>query len=360
MGITMRPKVTLLLAALLVAGLALPAASNAAAPRSFFGVMAASDPGPKEAAWMGASGVGTLRINLVWAWVQPNNPEQWDWSHYDQVIGDASRNGIQVLPTIYGSPGWVAGRENYPPSGWSISYFRDFVYAAAQRYGARGTFWDEHPDIPRLPIRWWQLWNEVSSPTFWTARPNARQYVALLRVFHNGVKAADPTAKIVLAGLFPMPYTAHGISFKRYLRAIYKNRGAPYFDAAAIHPYGSSPAVSLRRVSWMRRIMSSFGDARKPIWITELGWASDGAPSLFTVSPQQQAAFLDSTFSKLAKARKRLGIAGAIWFSFRDQSGPWWLDNAGMFTVWLKPKPALYAFIGLTGGSVPPTVRAAP
>jgi polysaccharide biosynthesis protein PslG len=360
MGILMRPKVTLLLAALLTAGLALPSASSAAAPRSFYGVMAAYDPGTKEAAWMGTSGVGTVRINLVWSWVQPNNPEGYDWSHYDQVIGNAARNGIQVLPTIYGSPAWVAARQNYPPSGWSISYFRDFVHAAAQRYGARGTFWAEHPEIPRLPIRWWQFWNEVSSPNFWTARPNAKQYVNLLRVFHSGIKSADPSAKIVLAGLFPMPYAAGGIPYKRYLRSIYKHHGAPYFDAAAIHPYGASPAISVRRVHWMRRIMNSFGDTHTPIWVTEIGWASAGVASTFTVSPEQQADYLQQTFEALTKARKRLDIAGAIWFSFRDQSGPWWLDNAGMFTAWLKPKPAYYAFIGLTGGEPPPAGDPAP
>jgi hypothetical protein len=46
-------------------------------PRSFYGVMAAEDPSSAETARMGAIGVGTLRINLVWAGCR-RTPQQGD------------------------------------------------------------------------------------------------------------------------------------------------------------------------------------------------------------------------------------------------------------------------------------------
>ena len=338
----------LLIAAVLVAALIFPAASRASAPRSFYGVMAATDPSAQEAAWMGASGVRTLRINLTWASVQPASPNQYDWTHYDQVIGDAARSGIRVLATVYGSPSWVAPSPNYPPTGSNITRFRAFVSAAAARYGSHGTFWAEHPDIPRLPVTWWQLWNEVSSPTFWGPAPNAGQYVRLLRVFHGAVKSADPRARILLAGLLPLQYRPYGIPFARYLQQIYKRGAARYFDAAAIHPYGATPSVTMGRIRLMRKLMDGFGDARTPIWVTEIGWASAGSPSQFTVSPLLQASYLTETFRELAKARKRLRLAGAIWFSFRDGQGTWWGDNSGLVTDAFVPKLSFYAFTSLT------------
>ena len=113
--------------------LAIPAAAHAAAPRSFYGVIPATDPDSSEIARMGAGKVGTLRINFVWGAVQPSAGAAFDWSHYDAIIGDAARQGIRVLPTVYSSPSWVAKRTNYPPTGRFRGPFEAFVHAARQR-----------------------------------------------------------------------------------------------------------------------------------------------------------------------------------------------------------------------------------
>jgi hypothetical protein len=341
----------LALLALLLVLLYTAQAQAAAPPRSFYGVMAAEDPTRAETDEMGAGGVGTLRINLVWAWVQPDSPTQYDWEHYDQVIGDAARNGIRVLPTIYGSPSWAAVKQNYPPWQEKVEAFRAFAYAVAQRYGNNGTFWSMHPEIPQLPVTWWQLWNEVSSSTFWWDPPKARDYVNLLRVFHDAIKAADPGAMILLAGLFPQPIAPNSIPFKPYLRALYKSGAKPLFDGAALHPYGTTPAVALQRIRMMRRIMSQHGDARVPIWITEVGWATDGLASPLTVSPAQQAVYLVNTYRKMAAARISLNIAGVVWFSFRDMGGVAWFDYTGLLTETLEPKPSWAGFVSLASAA---------
>jgi hypothetical protein len=321
------------------------------APRSFYGVMAADDPTSAEAARMEEGGVGTLRINLVWAWVQPDSPTEFDWDHYDQVIGDAALNGIRVLPTVYGSPRWAAIKQNYPPWQDNVNAFHAFAFAAAQRYGANGTFWSSHPEIPKLPVVWWQLWNEVSSSNFWDATPKAAEYVDLLRIFRDGIKEGDPGARILLAGLFPTPIAPNSIPFKPYLRALYRRGAKPLFDGAAIHPYGATPLVSLQRIREMRRVMSRYGDNRTPIWVTEIGWATNGLPSPVTVSPSDQEIYLVSTYRKLVAARERLNIAGVVWFSFRDSGGTIWVENTGLLTEGLEAKPSWTGFARLTGGS---------
>jgi hypothetical protein len=342
---------------LIVAGLATTLligaapAAHAAAPRGFYGVIAANDPGSSEISRMGAGKVGTLRINFVWGAVQPSEGSGYDWSHYDAIIGEAAQQGIRVLPTVYSSPAWAANRTNYPPDKAHMEAFRAFVSAAAARYGANGSFWSAHPEIPKLPVVWWQLWNEVNSPSFWYPKPNPKQYIGLLRVFHDGILSGDPSAKILLAGLFRTPQIKHGIDLDKYLPALYRLHAKPLFDAAAIHPYATTPSSALQAVKDARRIMVRFKDRGASLWVTEIGWASGGSPTPLTVSPQRQAAYLRKSFGLLAAKRGRLHIPGVIWYSWRDVPGPIWFFHTGLFTSDLDPKPAWDAFVSLTGGS---------
>jgi hypothetical protein len=341
----------LIIAATLLASLAIVPHAGAVAPRSFYGVIPANDPDSTEIARMGAGKVGTLRINFVWGAVQPSAGSGLDWSHYDAIIGAAAGQGIRVLPTVYSSPAWVAPKTNYPPSKSRLADFQAFVRGAAQRYGSNGTFWSDHPTIPKLPVIDWQLWNEVNSPSFWFRKPNARQYVGLLRVFHGGIKAGDPAAHVVLAGLFRTPQVKHGIDLDRYLPAIYRSKAKPLFDAVAIHPYATTPRDALTAVKETRQIMARYKDRRTPIWITEIGWATGGDPTPLTVSPQRQAGYLRKTFGLMAANRGRLKIAGVIWYSWRDVPGGIWFNHTGLFTSAFDPKPSWNAFVGLTGGS---------
>ncbi len=349
----MRVRATLALAGLL-ASLACAATAHAV-PRSFYGVIPAVDPSTSEINRMGDGHLGTLRINFYWGAVQPSGPQGYDWSHYDQVIGDAAANGIRVLPTVYGSPPWVARRPNLPPLGAHLGDFRRFVEAAAGRYGHDGTFWQQHPAIPRLEVDWWQLWNEVNSPSFWTRKPNPKQYVRLLRKFHAGIRAGDPQAQIVLAGLFPTPQVKHGMTGDRFLQGVYRNRAKPLFDATALHPYSTTPKQALARVRDMRRTMARYRDRKARLWLTEIGWATAGPKTALTVSAKRQAAYLRRTYRLMADERKRYRIPGVIWYSWRDVPGGIWFQHTGLFTSGLRPKPAWNAFVGLTGGSATAT-----
>ena len=327
--------------------------AEARAPRAFYGVMAAQDPTSAEIDRMGDGRVGTLRVNFVWGIVQPSKSATLDWSYYDSLIGHAADRGIEVLPTVYGSPPWAARRANHPPNKGHLDDFRTFVRSAVERYGPGGTFWTTHPSVSPVPVVWWQLWNEPNFPNFWYRKPNPKQYVRLLRVFHGAVKAGNPEAKVVLAGLFPTPsqQVKHGIDLEPYLTAIYRHRGRPLFDAAAIHPYAGTPSMAVTLIREARRVMGRFRDKRTPIWVTEIGWASGGLRTALTVGPRRQAFYVRKTFGLLSKNRRRLKIAGVIWYSWRDQPGGIWFNHTGLFTQGNGPKPSWKAFVGLTGGS---------
>jgi GH35 family endo-1,4-beta-xylanase len=307
------------------------------APRSFYGVMGAADPSPAEIARMGAGRVGTLRLNLVWGSVQSSAGAPYDWSHYDQIVGAAAQQGIRVLFTVSSSPSWVASQSNYPPTGAFIDPFRAFVQAAAQRYAGVVTYW--------------QLWNEMNSPSFWFDPPSPQQYVELLKVFSSAVKSGNPRAKVVLGGLFRTPQLPNSIPLTRYLPAVYKAGGKPFFDAVSVHPYANAPKDALRAVKQTRKIMNRFKDTKAKLWITEIGWATGGNASPLTVTPDVQAANVTRSYRLLAKTRKRLKLVGAIWYSWRDLPGRIWFNHTGLFDETGNPKPSWYSFVALTRGS---------
>jgi hypothetical protein len=342
----------LVIAATLLICLTAASSAHAGAPRAFYGVIPANDPDASEIARMGAGKVGTMRINFVWGAVQPTAGSSYDWSHYDAIIGPAAEQGIRVLPTVYSSPDWAADRPNHPPSKAHLDDFRAFVQAAAARYGANGTYWSDHPTTPKLPVIDWQFWNEVNSPSFWFRKPSAKQYVSLLRVFSGGIRAGDPSAKVVLAGLFRTPQLKHAVDLDRFLPQIYRRKAKGLFDAVALHPYATTPRDALEAVKETRRIMGRFKDRHTKLWITEIGWATGGnPPTPLTVSPQRQASYLRKSFGMMAANRGRFKIAGVIWYSWRDVPGPIWFFHTGLFSQDFDPKPAWNAFVGLTGGS---------
>jgi hypothetical protein len=305
-------------------------------------------PGGSELDRMGQGKVGTLRVNLAWGSVQSGPDASYDWSHYDPVIAGAARNGIRVLATVYSSPAWAEPTPEYPPLGTELPRFQDFVRAAVRRYGSSGSFWKENPDLPKLPIIDWQVWNEPNSPLFWKPKPDPGDYLALLRGFDSAVRSADPAARIMLGGLFPTP--KGGIDMTDFISALYAGRGKGLFDSVALHPYAATPTNALASVAQARALLDREGDPGARLWITEVGWASAGQPSGLTVGPERQADYLRQTYELAASRREQLGLDGVIWYSLNDTPGPLWPGHCGLFTLDGQGKPSWTAFTDLTGG----------
>ena len=158
------------------------------------------------------------------------------------------------------SPGDVAS----PPAG-TADYAR-YVTALVGRYGPSGSFWSEHPEVPLHPIRDWQIWNEPNITRYWSRQPFAKGYVALLHAAATAIRRADPDARVVLCGLANFSWRA--------LREIYRAGGRRWFDVTAVHPFTGKVANSLKIVKLNRAVMRRYGDARKPMLLTEVTWSS--------------------------------------------------------------------------------------
>ena len=112
--------------------------------------------------------------------------------------------------------------------------FGRFLAALVARYGPPGSLWAERPDLPRLPIRAWQIWNEPNLTRYWTrqaVRADLREAAA--RRARARCARADPGATVVLGGLPNESWKA--------LRRSTAPAGTGAFDAVALHPYTRKP-----------------------------------------------------------------------------------------------------------------------
>ena len=138
---------------------------------------------------LGRGGVGTLRVNFGWGLVQPSRGAPYNWSQYDLEVAGAAINGIRVLATVYGSPTWAEPSPKYPPLGSALPGFVSFVRAAVAGYGAHGTFWRQHPELPYRPIAVRVLLPApLSAPGYWSAANPERSLASALAASGLGTR----------------------------------------------------------------------------------------------------------------------------------------------------------------------------
>lgn len=253
--------------------LAVPASAEARVPYGFYGVVydrgvAEAPAATQDTQWgtMAASGVESVRTVFSWARAQPEAGQAPSFAETDVVVARASARRIALLPIVVYAPRWArADQDNgaSPPreNGDYVAYVRALI----GRYGPQGSFWAEHPQIPKRPLRTWQVWNEPQLRFQWSDPDWERGYGSLLRAAHGAIKQADPGAKVVLAAMTNAAWDALD---SLYAKGDVKGR----FDVATLHPYTGSAGRVLEVVRRFRAVLARRGEGRRAVWITELGW----------------------------------------------------------------------------------------
>ena len=328
-----------------LAALSLPAVTQAARPPAgFFGVVPQAPPSGADLKLMEGS-VETLRFPIYWSKCEPREGV-FDFSGPDAEIAAAAGHGIRVMPFVYGTPAWLSGDEARPPlSAKALAAWKGFLHRLVGRYGPRGSLW--RGLARRQPIRRWQVWNEPNFRLFWAPRVSPRDYAKLLRASARAIRAADPNARVVLAGIAPV---GAGIKTWVFMRRLLRVPGVREdFDFAALHPYAADLAQMDYQLRRVRAALVAGGAGRKPLLVTEVGVASDGAhPSAFVKGRIGQADFLEAAFARLLAMRHRWRIAGVDWFTWQDQPQPdphcSFCQGAGLVDLAGRPKPAWSAY----------------
>ena len=356
-----------------VFAMAAPAGAQADVPRSFYGVVSQGHLDRADFERMDAGRIGTLRVSLPWSAIDRTPlPQDFNWAGFDELVSEAARQGIELLPTVYTVPGWVSSLEGCetPGSGpctitpphteLGLAAWRSFLGAAVRRYGPGGLYWALHPGLRPAPIRTWQIWNEMNSPGFFAPHPDIDRYAELLSSASDAIRGEDPDAEIVLGGMFryPLGGRSGGIRATEFLRELYTHPGiGAAFDGVAIHPYAGRMSGVRRQVTRAIDAVRAAGDSQASFWITEVGWASGGKRTPLNRGRAGQAERLAQSFEWFTRQRARLGLRAVLWYAWRDvpesESRCKWCARSGLFPSGSldEPKPAWASLLGFTGGS---------
>jgi hypothetical protein len=344
-----------------IALMALPSVAQAYLPPGFIGI---SPQGPGKATdfdLMREANVRSVRLPLLWSAVESEEPflSDPDWDATDRAVEHAAEAELRVMPFVLNTPDWVAPRATDLPvrTAWQRSAWTSFLCEAAERYGPDGEFWEEHEDLPFLPIHRWEIWNEENIVTF--ASPSSpAAFASLVRISGQTLHAVDPDAKVILGGLFGRPLqippnVASGDFLSRFYRAGNVKR---YFDGVALHPYVADARAMGLQIENLRRIMRIHHDATTPFYVTELGWGSRSGPTRWERGLYGQARQLSKAFSILSTNRLRWRLGGVWWFTWSDEGGSCqFCASAGLLNDEREGKPSWYRFNAWTGGD-PDTV----
>ncbi|NLD73515.1 MAG: hypothetical protein GX649_12465, partial [Chloroflexi bacterium] len=176
------------------------------------------------------------------------------------------------------------GNPYAPPE--DLADYARFVGAFAARYGGR--------------VAGYQIWDQPNiSPHWGGGEIDPAEYVEMLRLASDAIRAADPDAVIVAGGLAPNTEAGgRNMSDVQFLREIYRRGASAYFDVVGAKPYGfwSGPydrrvdpgVLNYSRVILLREEMVRRGDGAKPIWGLEAGWAA--LPADWAGAPPPQGA----------------------------------------------------------------------
>jgi len=376
----------LLLAVATSAALALPAQAARKVPQGFIG--AAMDPWElkrdgvdvnRELAIAAQSGVETIRFPIYWFDLQPYRGGSFRWESLDDFIAAAARNRLSLAPVLLGAPRW-ASDPRYAVPGSEVTMtipadpnqFAEFASQVVGRYRAGGPFAQANPTLPPVSVRGWQVWNEPDFRRFWPQHAGEKQtvkigsryyssttfmfaptYLKLLRPTSAAIRAADPSAKVMLGSMTNVAWE----SFARLYRAGGKGLGkAKLFDSVGINIFASKPSSLTAAASKVRSTLKANLDGSLPIVFTEYSWASsrgvafvDPKMNYISLTPAAQATNLGLAFDLFTKNRIKSGIGGAYWYS-------WATSDKGNTSIWdysglrgyptgvPRDKPALAAF----------------
>jgi len=234
---------------------------------------------------------------LEWREIEPT-PGEYFWEYTDWLVRAGGYYGLNLALRLDHPPEWALSANPDGPPVDALTYAR-FAGRVATRYRGR--------------VAAYIVWNEPNLAAEWAGRPpNPAAYVALLQAAHQAIKVADPAARVISAGLAPTnEVSARALDDRLFLRAMYAAGARGHFDALGAHPYGfgfppddlpgAHQGLNFARLADLRQIMVEAGDARTPVWATEVGWTTNPSKpeeQWLGVSEEQQASYLVGAFEK--------------------------------------------------------------
>ena len=318
---------------------------------------------------------GVVRSTLDWALVARRRPVKpadpadpaYNWTAVDNVVNEASKNGIRVLLAINGTPRWAGPARNRLPR--RILDLRLFSTAAALRYS--GTYRvkpaENEPERVLPAVRHWLAWNEPNNPIFlrpqwkmvggkWRAQA-AYDYAKICAAIWSGVHATRLAGEKVACGATgprgnDAPRSSRASTSPLVFMAALRAAGLRRMDAYAHHPYyghrtekpttvpRDKKAVTMANIGVLIKQVNRLWGRKTRVWITEYGYQTNPPDRLFGVSYRNQARYMQQA---VAMAKKTRRIDMFVWFLIKDEGrlSGW---QSGVITRRGARKPSYRAF----------------
>ena len=295
--ISRRAFTALLALVVLAAGLAFVLAPQLATQADPFKARAIIDPpfpsltyGIQAFLWWDDGNVGThldwvrllsfshVKQSFAWSDLQPR-PEIWDWTQADRILAEVERRGLSLVARLGQAPAWSSDSDSPQTSvrlPADLSAWSNYCGAVAGRYKGR--------------IAAYQIWNEPNLSREWGGKqPNPAEYVELLAACSRSIRANDPDAPLISAGLAPTG-TNDDSSWPDdiYFDHMYRHGFQEHIDVVGVHAPGYAPPeigpddeaalqrfFTFRRIEDLRKIMLKHGDEARQMAILEFGYTTE-------------------------------------------------------------------------------------
>lgn len=319
------------------------------------------------------TGAGFVRATLGWQRIEPLPPvgdaRRYSFDDTDRWVAALARHGLRwsVMGLGVPTPGWAAdptaparcGGQRPPARAQDLA---SVMAAIAERYGSAGTFWAAHPELERLPIREYEVWNAPNNGGDWCPAPDPEAYADLFAATAAAVADADPAASLVVGGLgafgSPDPGATSSANLPpgEFLRRVlaYRPELRAAIDAVGIHVYAPDAAGVIAGVVEFRREIDAAGLPGVPLSWNEVGWPTAGDGGLPATPEAERAELIGAATA--AAGRIGCGIvsfAPHTWVTPEvDPSDPEdWFGIADPVTA--EPYPTALAYRDAVAGAEP-------
>ncbi len=270
------------------------------------------------------------------------SPTAWTPALYDHELSIAAANNVRVLGVLGHPPneGWACDRPANPSAGewWCVprglflpwndsgNVWAQFVYQTVSYFKDR--------------VNEWEVWNEPNLTEFWSG--SAAEFAQLVRVSYQAIKAADPSATVVLGGIL------RGVNIGRTDAIFAAIAALPdaaanhyYFDVLGYHSYDDGVCSTFDTIEHLKQVYWQPRVGNKPLWITEVGIAVTNTVITHPLGyalPEEQASFVIQSYAySLHKRAQRH-------YYFRIVHDPAQSDDWGLIAADGTYRPAYTAY----------------
>lgn len=300
-----------------------------------------------------ASGCDWVRIQAQWSELE-QHPGVYTFNPLSTMVDQARERGLKVLVTVNSAPAWAYTPFSGQPADPTL--FASFMNRLTSVFSGR--------------VDAWQLWNEPNLSYEAGGFIDAHGYFDMLKAASPVVRANDPHALIVLAGLAPnsqhdRKWAYSDIDYLQDLLSIGNGEVGDYIDVVGAHSYGAgnspdnfwpsnlannpgwttAPEFYFRHAEQIHAILVQGGLGNLPVWLTECGWTTQNDWPDYGygnwVSPEQQAQYITRAF-EIARTEwpwmQNMFVFSLNAAIFQGSGGPYY--GFSMTDEYGRPRPA--------------------